>query len=153
VRTPLTIFALGLGACLALGLMMQHLVRVSKERNQPPLLQEINRRYGPRLDGEARLRFLPRRDGTLAEVTISPLLAGRDLAREVGQFVWRTVHDRPLAGVEVVCQDPLGNGTERVVVERPSAAALTPPALEAKRGANARPPVTGERAAPAAPRR
>lgn len=121
VRSPSTILALGLGACLALGLMMQHLVRVSKERNDSPVLREINRVYRSRLDGDAMMRLLQRPDGTVAELTITPLMAGRnrELAREIGHFVWRATQDRPLLGVEVVCDDPLGSSPQRFVVDRP----------------------------------
>ena len=121
VRTPLTIFAFGTGACLALGLMMQHLLRVSQERNQPPIVAEVNRVYGARLDGEAKLRLLRRQEGTLAELSISPLVVGMtgDLAREIGQFVWRGSPDSTLISVTVVCEDPLGAGAQRFVIERP----------------------------------
>jgi hypothetical protein len=50
VRTPLTVFAIGAGGCIAMGMMMQHLLRVSQDRNQSPALQEINRVFGPRLE-------------------------------------------------------------------------------------------------------
>lgn len=121
MRTPLTILALGLGACLALGLMMQHLLRVSKERNQPPVVREINRVYGARMDGEARMRFVRRPDAVVAEITFTPLVVGgaRDLAREIGQFVWRNVEDPSFAKVVVVCADPLGGAPQQVEVHRP----------------------------------
>lgn len=127
----MTIFAFGTGACLALGLMMQHLLRVSQERNQPPIVLEVNRIYGARLDGEAKLRLLWRQEGTLAELSISPLVVGMtgDLAREIGQFVWRGSPDPTLISVTVVCEDPLGAGAQRFVIERPfMAGSMTPEA-------------------------
>jgi hypothetical protein len=117
----MTIFALGVGGCLALGLMMQHLLRVSQERNQPAIVREVNRVFGARIDGEARLRYLRRQEGAIAQLTISPLLVGssRELARDVGQFVWRGSHDSTLLAVEVICEDPLGAGSQRYTVDRP----------------------------------
>lgn len=122
MRTPLTIFALGLGACLALGLMMQHLLRVSQERNQPPVLVEVNRLYGARLDADARLKWLRYADGKVAELTIRPLVTGvgRDLAHEIGAFVWRAAAEPGLAGVVVVCEDPLGGGGDRFAIPAPA---------------------------------
>lgn len=114
---------------MVLGLMMQHLLRVSQERNQPPVLRDVNRMYGARLDGEAKLRYVRREEGTIAEISINPLLAGgsRELAREIGQFVWRNAQDRVLLGVEVVSEDPLGAGSERLVVQRPFMPGTTVP--------------------------
>lgn len=122
VRTPLTIFALGLGCCLAMGLLMQHLVRVSQERNQPPVLNEVNRMFGPRLDCPAKLKYVRRSHGKLAELVIRPIVTGaaRDLAREIGAFVWRSSTDPMLVGVELLCEDPLGGNGVRFVVERPA---------------------------------
>ncbi len=142
VRTPLTIFAFGTGACLALGLMMQHLLRVSQERNQPPIVAEVNRIYGARLDGEAKLRLLRRQEGTLAELSISPLIVGMtgELAREIGHFVWRGNQDHTLIGITVVCEDPLGAGPQRFVIERPFMAGSTPAVASPRPPLHHRPP-------------
>ncbi|MEZ5963906.1 MAG: hypothetical protein R3F56_08690 [Planctomycetota bacterium] len=169
MRTPLTIFALGLGACLALGLMMQHLLRVSQERNPAPVLVEVNRIFGPRLDCDARMKTARRPDGKVVELTIRPLLTGvaRDLAREIGGFVWRSNQDPELSGVEILCEDPLGALGERILIERPSSLrtpahtgpgsagrateAPTPPAGGAARPAEPTP--APAETAPAAPKR
>ncbi len=100
---------------------MQHLLRVSQDRNQSPALQEINRVFGPRLESEAVLRYLNRPDGSVAQLTVQPLVVGggRDLAHEIGHYMWRSA-DRVLAGVEVVCRDLLGGTDERYSVGRPA---------------------------------
>lgn len=99
---------------------MQHLLRVSQERNLSPALQEINRVFGARLEGEAMLRYVNRAGCTVAQLTVQPLVVGggRDLAREVGHFLWRNT-DRALTGVEVICRDLMGGTDERYTIDRP----------------------------------
>jgi hypothetical protein len=120
-RTPLVILGLGVGTCVILGLMMQHLLRVSQDRSQPPVVQELARVFGSRLDGAPHLRVVQRGDSIVAVLTVVPVLgSGSDqFLLDMGEFVWRNIDASAINAVEIVCKDELGDGQRVKSVPRP----------------------------------
>lgn len=120
MRTPSVILGLGVGGSIVLGMMMQHLLRVSSERMQHPVIQEVGRLFAARLDGPVTVQMARGEDGgKTVHVELVPLSGARQLAREVGEFVWRNMHDDDLRRVEVACRDPLGGPPMTMEVPRP----------------------------------
>jgi hypothetical protein len=120
-RTNVTLLVMGGLAVVALGLMMQYSLRVQRERHTDPVVQELMDLYGPSLDGETRIAYVPGANGPRAVLDIHPRLdvQSRSLARQMGEHVWRALRDGGLAAVEVVCHGLGGELEQRFEIPRP----------------------------------
>jgi hypothetical protein len=83
---------LGLGSCLLLSLMMQHLLELRTEREKSPLALEIQDQFGGRLVGPVDVVIT---EGERRRIDVRlRILAGLDkrrFGRTVGEQVWRSV--------------------------------------------------------------
>ena len=113
-RTNAILLAMGLGAILALSLMMQHVLRVHEEHRQSPIVREIQSNFGARLARPAEYRARDLEKGRVAELVIYPVLgvSRLRLAHDVGAYAWRRVgFEQGLSALVVVCVDLDGERT------------------------------------------
>lgn len=127
---------LGLGACLVLSMMMQHLLEVKNERDRPAVVIEVEQILGGRLVGPATL-VQKDREGRTLEMRLK-VLAGLDkekLARTAGNLVWlRRGSSDALQQLTVVVQDEDGS-EERFEIDCPFRSRTpTPPARSTTTG-------------------
>ena len=90
-RTNQLLLFFGLGACLALSLMMHHLVEVKKDNSIEPIVSEITKFFGKRLTEPSRYRVTRQNGQKVGFVMIFPMLGIDEvgLVQDVGGLVWR----------------------------------------------------------------
>lgn len=142
---------IGTVGCLMLSLMMQHLLKVKKDRAVSPVAIELARDFEAHLAGPIEVRTLEE-DGEPTMVVRLPVQPGArlaELAKAAGDFVWRRAYLLPeLPGRLRVEAFPV-DGSEPV-----AAAVSRPPALDrlhAGVGPGSSPGATGPAAAPRTP--
>ena len=114
---------LGLGSCLVMSLMMQHLLKVKTERHRSPIAIELEEVFASRLTGPVDVK-LPNDNADRAIVVTLPVLAGlqkQKLAITAGNMVWRRTageKDAP-SGVRVEVKDDSGGKVETFDVPKP----------------------------------
>ncbi|MBK8095839.1 MAG: hypothetical protein IPK26_01950 [Planctomycetes bacterium] len=114
---------LGLGSCLVMSLMMQHLLKVKTERHRSPIAIELEEVFASRLTGPVEVK-LPNGDADRTIVVTLPVLAGlqkQKLATTAGNMVWRRMageKDAP-AALRVEVKDDSGGKPEAFEVPKP----------------------------------
>lgn len=114
---------LGLGSCLLMSLMMQHLLKVKTERHRSPIAIELEEVFASRLSGPVDV-LLPQEGADRTIVVRMPVLAGlqkQKLATTAGNMVWRRMvgeKDAP-TGVRVEVSDDSGGKPEAFDVPKP----------------------------------
>ena len=109
-RSNYMILGMGVAACLALALMMQHMLKVKQTHDIPPVVSELTQMFGSRFSKSCEFRVVERPGGKLGEVTVFPLMSSSRtrIARTVGDYVWRRFEDAEFDAIIVVCDDGLG---------------------------------------------
>lgn len=123
-RTNWILAGLGLLACVMLTIMMQQAMRIRNDRLVDPLAAAVSKTFGARLDGPAHWKIrvvASKRTGTL-ELQPTVGVDYHELARDVGDFVWRQVN-RKIADLIVICDNGVGT----------PAAFAVPPAWDVRR--------------------
>lgn len=114
---------LGLGSCLLMSMMMQHLLKVKTERQRSPIAIELEEVFASRLTGPVDVD-LPEDGGERVIVVTMPVLAGlqkQKLATTAGNMVWRRMageKDAP-TGVRVEVKDDSGGKVESFDIQKP----------------------------------
>lgn len=105
------IAALGLGSCLVLSLMMQHLLGVQHDKEQPPIVQELDELFGSRLERMCTLEVHEGPDDVLVRVRAFPAdgMGTERFAADLGRHTWRRVATQQVVDrLEVVFADAKG---------------------------------------------
>ena len=172
-RTNWIILCFGFGACLALSLMMQHLLDVQVKEKRPRIAVEIDSTFGSRLSSEAQFDMRQVGSRSVAEIRLQPLagLAMRRLAFDVGLYAWRRLdgkeRDPQVEALVVVLDDKLrspeiyqvfpptqlrparridGDTEIEWIASRPAASSQTTPMGAAPRSSEGRRPPSGAKA-------
>ena len=118
---------LGIGTCVLLSLMMQHLLQVKTGRSKPAFALELEEVYAGRLAGPVEVsEESVAADGKKRMVLHMRVLAGlhkQRMAQTAGELVWRRmIGEKQVPDVLVVeVGDDAGGPVETVPVPRPSA--------------------------------
>ncbi len=107
-RTNLVILGIGIGACVILSLMMQHVLKVKQDRDVPAIVGELMQAFGQHFSKSAEFTIRHEDVGPVGEVVVYPLMSAsrRRLARKVGHYAWRNLgDDYEVVALVVVCDD------------------------------------------------
>jgi hypothetical protein len=123
-KSPLVIAALGVGACVALSLMMQQLTSFEADRGVAPYLAAVERKFADRLVGPLRLReeLAAGQPRLVVQARLRDGLEPARLAEELGAEVWRhaVLAGSKAASLRIVVRP----ATERTAVAPPLAAVV-----------------------------
>lgn len=110
---------LGLFGCIALGLMMQHLLRVQVDRDQSEIALELEEMCGNQFDGPAIVELLSGASAVtmLVKVRARPGVELEKFARSASSLVWRTAYRHEQVPDHLRFEVRPADGGEKVVVQ------------------------------------
>ena len=124
--------AMGLLACTALSLMMQHAAQVHRRRAAGPVASAVDRALGSRLVAPSSFRVGEEGGARIGLLTLHPLegIRLRNLVQDAGVLAWRALGPSSLLRLDVTCAEASGArhftvpspfGPPAPLVERPLA--------------------------------
>ena len=138
---------LGLLGCLALGLIMQHLLRVQVDRDRSEIAIELQEMCGNQLDGPVVVALVPDapEPTMVVKVSVGPDVEPLKFARSASSLVWRIAHRHDQAPEHLHLEVRPPDQAEPVVVRtsRSSLSGLRRPLLRRSR-VPAAPPAGGK---------
>jgi hypothetical protein len=119
-RTNWILAGIGLLACIALSLMMQHSLGVRDSRGSGSVVAAVDAARGARLTGRSRFRSETRGRARVGTLTVQPLLGENStrLAADVGETAWLALGREGIDRLLVVLDAGVG-AVERFEVDPP----------------------------------
>lgn len=92
-RANWIILGIGLVACLAMSLAMQHLIGQTEEQQRPKLVKDLDRVYAAKLAGPSTMKTFEQAGHQVMEILVQALPEHRDgrFAADLGAMAWNSI--------------------------------------------------------------